>query len=272
MALSDGDLVDLLHDTADAIAAALGRLADWGLAGTRAGQHHSDLAADEAATRVLARADVGVMSEESGVRQLDREVVVVVDPLDGSTNAARGIPWYAISLCAVDQAGLRVALVVDLPRQRQYQAVRGAGAWVDRYRYRLCREETVDVSEPGPEGEGLHPSGCTQLSEAIVGLSGLPSRWLGWRQYRALGAVALDLCSVAQGTLDGYIDCWSHGPWDYMAGLLICREAGAVVGDAEGRELVDLDPTTRRTPLAAATPTLFDEIYRQVHRPHPPRQ
>lgn len=242
MPLGDDELLDLLHATADAIGAALDRVGDWGLAGTRAGQHHSDLAADEAALKVLSGADVGILSEESGAHHAEREVTVVVDPLDGSTNALQGIPWYGISLCAVDGQGPWVALVVDLPRGRRYQAVRDTGASVD--------------------GAPLRPSPCTDLAAAVVGLSGFPGRHLGWKQYRALGAVALDLCAVAGGVLDAYIDCLpsAHGPWDYLAGTLICREAGAIVADAEGRDLVTLEHTTRRTPLAAGTLELFHQV------------
>jgi myo-inositol-1(or 4)-monophosphatase len=243
MPFSDGDVLDLLHDTATAVAAALERVTDWGLAGTHAGQHHSDLAADEAALKVLAGAAVGVLSEESGLHHPDRALRVVVDPLDGSTNAARGIPWYAISLCAVDGDGPRVALVVDLPRGRRFQAVRGAGASVD--------------------GTPIYPSRCTSLGDAVVGLSGFPPRHLGWRQYRVLGALALDLCAVAEGTLDGYIDCWGRArPWDYLGGLLVCTEAGASVGDARGLDLMSLahaQPDVRRAPLAAGTVELYHQ-------------
>jgi fructose-1,6-bisphosphatase/inositol monophosphatase family enzyme len=241
MPLSDGDLVDLLHDAASAIGGALGDLDDWGLAGTRAGQYHSDLAADAAALEVLGRAGVGVLSEESGLHDAERDIVVVVDPLDGSTNAARGVPWYATSLCAVDGDGPRAAVVVDLPRSRHYVAVRGGGATLD--------------------GLPLLPGGAKALHESVVGLSGFPPGWLGWKQYRALGAAALDMCAVADGTLDAYIDCTpsAHGPWDYLGALLVCREAGAPVGDAFGRELVVLSHRARRTPVAAATPELFAE-------------
>jgi len=239
MPLSDGDLVDLLHDAASAIGTALGSLDDWGLAGTRAGQYHSDLAADAAALEVLDRGGVGVLSEESGLHHADRDLVVVIDPLDGSTNAARGIPWYATSLCAVDGDGPRAAVVVDLPRSRRYVAVRGGGATLD--------------------GKAVAPTGATDLRQSVVGLSGFPPRWLGWKQYRALGAMALDLCAVADGTLDGYIDCSpsAHGPWDYLGALLVCSEAGASVIDAFDRELVVLEHDARRTPIAGATPDLL---------------
>jgi fructose-1,6-bisphosphatase/inositol monophosphatase family enzyme len=240
MSLSDGDLVDLLHDAASAIGVALGDLDDWGLAGTRAGQYHSDLAADAAALEVLGRAGVGVLSEESGLHDAKRDIVVVVDPLDGSTNASRGIPWYATSLCAVDGDGPRASVVVDLPRSRRYVAVRGGGTSLD--------------------GEPLAPTSAKALGESVVGLSGFPPGWLGWKQYRALGAAALDMCAVADGTLDAYIDCTpsAHGPWDYLGALLVCREAGAPAGDAFGRDLVVLTHEARRTPIAAATPELFE--------------
>lgn len=240
--MTDDDVRSLLADVADAIHRALGDLDDWGLAGTRAGQYHSDLAADAAALEVLAAAGVGVLSEESGRHRPDAELTVIMDPLDGSTNASRGIPWFATSLCAVDADGPRAALVVHLVTGDRFEAVRGAGA--------TCN------------GEPLVPSGCRHLDRALLGLSGYPPRYLGWKQYRALGAAALDLCAVAAGVLDGYLDCsWNaHGSWDYAAGWLVCTESGAVVADASGRDLLTVDHGERRTPVAAATPELLQQL------------
>jgi len=237
-----GGVLGLLEEAAAAIAEALGALDDWGLAGTRAGQYRSDLAADEAALRVFDRAGVGVFSEESGLSWPERDLVVVVDPLDGSTNAARGIPWYATSLCALDAAGPLAALVVNLASGRRYHAERSGGAFCD--------------------GAPIRPSGCRRVRDAILGLSGYPPRWLGWKQYRVLGAAALDLCAVAAGVIDGYLDCnpSAHGMWDYAGGLLVCREAGAAMADADGRDLIVGVPAEKRTPVAAATPELLDEL------------
>ena len=253
MTMSDDELQRLLRQAAAAVADRLGDLDDWGLAGTRDGQHHSDLVADAAALAVLRPAGVGVLSEESGVQpgagpgpgDSDDGLVVVVDPLDGSTNAHHGIPWFATSLCAVDAAGPRAAVVLDLARGRRFEALRGGGATVD--------------------GLPLRPTGCEELGDAVVGVSGLPPRHLGWGQFRALGAIALDLCAVAEGVLDGYVDCLpdAHGPWDYLGGLLVCREAGVPVADASGRDLVVLDHAARRTPVAAATSQLFDQLAAQ---------
>ena len=78
---------------------------------------------------------------------------------------------------------------------------------------------------------------------------------------RSLGAAALDLCAVACGHLDAYIDCsnHAHSPWDYLGGMLVCQEAGASVAESSGRELVTLGWTDRRVPVAAATPELLAE-------------
>lgn len=112
------------------------------------------------------------------------------------------------------------------------------------------------------DGELISPSGKASLDRSLIGLSGYPPKYLGWRQYRALGAAALDLCAVADGSLDGYIDCIrdAHGSWDYLGGLLVCTEAGALVADAAGRELVVREHSGRRTPVAAATTALLSEL------------
>jgi fructose-1,6-bisphosphatase/inositol monophosphatase family enzyme len=240
--MDDDALLGVLHATASAVADALDALSDWGLAGTRDGQYRSDLVADAAALSVLDRAGLGVMSEESGTHRSGGPVVVVIDPVDGSTNAARGIPWFATSLCAVDAEGPRVAVVVNQASGIRFEAVRGGGARKD--------------------GAPIRPSGCRSLAQAIVGFSGYPQQYFGWSQCRMLGAAALDLCAVAEGVLDGYavVGGSQLGSWDYLGGMLVCTEAGAVVGESQGRELVTLDHTARRTPVAAATPDLLEVL------------
>jgi fructose-1,6-bisphosphatase/inositol monophosphatase family enzyme len=132
--------------------------------------------------------------------------------------------------------------VANLATGTRYEALRGQGARWD--------------------SQALTPSRCTSLAKAVIGLSGYPQRHLGWRQFRALGAAALDLCAVASGTLDGYLDANenAHGPWDYLGGMFVCLEAGALVGDLHGRDLVVRGHADRRTPVAAGTPELLAEL------------
>jgi fructose-1,6-bisphosphatase/inositol monophosphatase family enzyme len=102
----------------------------------------------------------------------------------------------------------------------------------------------------------------------VVGLSGYPRTHLGWKQFRALGAAALDLCLVGAGVLDAYIDCSrdAHGPWDYLGGMLVCQEAGAAIADARGRDLVVRGHADRRTPIAAGSEALLAEIFASLDK------
>jgi fructose-1,6-bisphosphatase/inositol monophosphatase family enzyme len=235
-------LVEIFREVAAAINRSLAGLGDWGLAGTREGQYRSDLVADAAALEILERAGLGTLSEESGLHHPEREILVVLDPVDGSTNASRGLPWWATSLCALDAEGAVAALVVNQATGTSFDAIRGGGARRD--------------------GDAIRPSGATSLDESLIALSGLPDRYLGWKQFRAYGAAALDLCEVACGGFDGYLDCSvdAHGPWDYLGGLLVCEEAGALVTDAHGRDLVVRGHGDRRTPVAGATERLQAQL------------
>jgi fructose-1,6-bisphosphatase/inositol monophosphatase family enzyme len=95
-----------------------------------------------------------------------------------------------------------------------------------------------------------------------VGVNGPLSPGHGWWQVRTLGAAALDISLVAKGALDGYVDTVGHGCWDYLAALLVCREAGAIVVDALGRNIVVLDPDERRMPLAAGSAEMLESVRR----------
>jgi len=240
--VDDDRVLDVLHRTVDAVVTALAGLEDWGLSGQRRGQYRHDVVADAAAVEVLSGAGFGVLSEESGLTHAERPLLAVVDPVDGSTNASRGIPWYATSLCVLDDDGPRVALVAELPSGRRFEAVRGAGATCD--------------------GGALSPSGRTSPSSALVAMSGLPPARPPWAQSRMFGAAALELCAVADGTVDGFVDCVPSalGPWDYLGATLVCSEVGVAVADAAGRDLVARGHHDRRTPVAGATPELLDSL------------
>jgi fructose-1,6-bisphosphatase/inositol monophosphatase family enzyme len=206
----------------------------------RPGQYALDIVADAAVLPILHEVDVAVVSEESGRSgRDDAAVTVVLDPVDGSTNCSRDIPYWSISLCAVDADGPLCALVTNQATGVRTTAVRGGGAWRD--------------------GEELAPSAARRVEDAVVAFSGMPQQRLPWKQLRSLGSAALELCDVASGALDAYLSSWLS-PWDYLGGLLVCREAGAVVVDARGGEPVVTETDARRQLLAAATPELLDAV------------
>lgn len=242
------DLIDLFERTAAAVRDVLEPVSgsERRARTQRPGQYAIDLIADAAALRVLAEAPVSVLSEESGVTAVaGSEITVVIDPVDGSTNASRCLPYWATSICAVDGNGPLAALVINQATGTCSTAIRGKGAWRD--------------------GVPIQPAKVERVEDSVIALSGTPARVLPWKQYRALGSAALSLCDVAAGVIEGYVDAvGTHAPWDYLGGLLVCNEAGAVMTEAQGRELMTLDYEARLQIMAAATPALLEELMKAV--------
>ena len=243
---SNEEILAVLNETAEAVSVVLRANKDWSLSGLRDTQYSVDLRADSAALEVLHGAGVAVLSEESEITGTfgDDDLCVVMDPLDGSTNASRGVQWFATALCAIDKNGMRAGLVVNQANGiDRYWATTGGGAFHN--------------------GVAMRPSTCVDLSEAVVGVSGIPKQRPKWGQFRALGAAALDICLVADGVIDAWIDFNTHGVWDYLASALICQEAGAQIAEHQDRDLVVHQHGQRRTPIVAATPELLLSV-RQV--------
>ncbi len=219
---------------------------DWSSTSGHSGQHQGDIVADEAALKILNDHGFGVYSEESGVTRSDADFVAVVDPVDGSANVARGIPFWCSSVAVVDNKGPLLSCLIGAPDATTYWAVRGGGAY---------RNE-----------EKLPPKLAKPLSESVVFLNGFPSRHLGWMQYRALGSAALELCLVASGSGDAFIDVSPRGLalWDYLGALVLLDELGFVVGDWLGRDLYGIGHTERRHVVVAKDQVVYDTIVSRV--------
>jgi len=246
---TDEAILYALRNVANIAQLTIAAARDWSLTGIQRGQYAADVMVNEAVVAALREFGWGVLSEESGASGFDAadvagladKLVVVVDPVDGSTNASRGIAWHAVSLCCVDAGGPRVSVVAQLAQPHtEYTAVRGRGAWKN--------------------GEVMRRGRARAFEDSVVGVSGPPPTNPGWWQFRAHGAAALDLCLVAEGSLDGYLDCDEHGVWDYAGALLVCQESGVDVVDAFDRDLLTLRHTDRRTPIAAASRQTLERL------------
>lgn len=248
----DREVLAFLHDVADAAADTIDEIGNWQFTGERDGQYSGDVAVDEVVVDMCESAGLVVLSEESTLDAVQwagtqGRLLVVIDPVDGSTNASRGLPWFATSLCVVDADGPRVGLVAEQSgSETRYGAIRGAGANVDGRR-------------------AIVASDC-QASAAVVGVNGVPPRDHPWWQVRAMGAAALDICLVGCGALDGWVDFHGHGVWDYLASVLFCEEAGAMVGEVDGNDLFTLDPAIRRRPVVASGPEMMASLLDVVRR------
>lgn len=215
---------------------------DWSGSGRRDAQYAIDVEIDRMCTDVLHAAGLRVLSEESGITGPSGDAIVVVDPLDGSTNAALGLPWCATALCLVADGRPEIALVRNLRTGDVFSAVLGRGA--------TSSGRLLGVGSP------------VALSDAIVAANARPPEGFRPRQFRCTGSTALDIVSVASGGFDASIDFDEGmiGVWDYLAATLIVEEAGGVCADALGRSLVTLDPDERRRPVVASSPALLGEL------------
>lgn len=210
----------------------------------------ADTAAEEAVIESLEAfgRPATVITEERGELKLNGggETHVVIDPVDGSRNAGRGLPAFALSIAIASghsMAAVDVAYVHDLARGDAWWALRGAGAFRDG--------ERLEVRGGGAM-IGLESAAPRALAAAGPALAET-----GARRIRSLGSVALSLCAVSAGWLDGMVSLAPARSVDAAAGQLIVREAGGAVafpdaGDGVLSASVHLDMRSRVVAAADA--------------------
>jgi myo-inositol-1(or 4)-monophosphatase len=191
-------------------------------------------AADRKAEKILreslekSRPGYGFVMEEGGVIQgTDTSHRWHIDPLDGTTNFLHGLPQFAISVGLERDGQIVAGVIYDPAKDELFIAERGKGAYLNNRRIRVAaRGDLADavVACGLPHiGKGDHGLFLRETA-AVMGYVGGMRRW---------GAAALDLAYVACGRFDAY---WERGlnSWDMAAGILMVREAGGFVSDADG--------------------------------------
>ncbi|MFI9720090.1 inositol monophosphatase family protein [Streptomyces sp. NPDC052396] len=216
---------DLLRD---------GRPADLSVAATKTSPidvvTEMDLAAEKLITGFLAerRPRDGLLGEEGASSEGTSGVRWVIDPIDGTVNYLYGLPSWAVSIAAEAGGQTLVGVVAAPMRGETYHAVLGAGAY--------CGERTLRVRPAPSLGQALIGTGFGYLTERRAAQAEVLRTLLPEvRDIRRGGSAAIDLCDVACGRLDGYYERGLN-PWDFAAGALIAREAGALVGGRPGTE------------------------------------
>src|SRR2546421_9601913 len=179
-----------------------------------------------------ARPGYGFVGEEGGTREgADKSHTWIVDPLDGTTNFLHGIPQFAISI-GLQREGTIIAGVFYTPANDElYIAERGKGAFLNDQRLRVAGRRKLDECVVGC---GLPHIGRGDLELSRVEMTAIQEKVAGLRRF---GAASLDMAFVAAGRFDGY---WERNlqPWDVAAGILMIREAGGVVGEIHGEDLL----------------------------------
>jgi myo-inositol-1(or 4)-monophosphatase len=192
-----------------------------------------------------ARPRDGVVGEEGTADAGTTGVEWIVDPIDGTTNYLYGHPGFAVSIAVACDHDVVAAAVVDPLHDDVFTATKGGGAFRN--------DDPITASGQTRLGQTLVATGFSYESARRRRQAGVLAQILPVvRDVRRMGAAAVDLCSVACGRVDAFYEK-GLALWDYSAGALIAREAGATVGDLDGGE-----PSSQF--VLAAAPAIFDEL------------
>ena len=214
-----------------------------------------DQAAEDAVVARLAalEEDLVLVSEELGERTFGAggERRVVVDPIDGSVNAKRGIPFFSFSLAVADgptMGAVAFGYVYDFGTGEEWTAARGAGAFLGGERLgALSPKDTIEILS----FEGTTAPAIAEHIGAIVGVAG---------RVRVMGSLALSLCHLAAGRVDGVVSLKPARSVDIAAAQLLVRECGLAIELFEDPpfDAAPLDLGVRSRLAAAGSPELVE--------------
>jgi len=217
----------------------------------------ADLATQQAIEKVLTSnwpdyaflAEEMSSSQQQALLQHKQAGLWCLDPLDGTSNFANGIPHYAVSLALLQAGEIKLGLVYDPNRDECFSAIKGEGAW-------LNGEPLAQQQAPLPQQAAIGLVDYKRLPEALAQqLAAHPP----YRSQRSFGSVALDWCWLAAGRAHVYL----HGRqnlWDYAAGLLIFAEMGGCSCTLESEPIFN-DTLQPRSAIGAPNKILFDPWY-----------
>jgi myo-inositol-1(or 4)-monophosphatase len=227
-----------------------------------------DLAAENAIIDTLEKYDVSftLVSEESGVKKFGAsagECFVTVDPIDGTTNLIRGLPFYACSIAVSDKPMLEdvyAGMVADLCHDVTYTAFKGKGAYRDKKKIEPSKTVSLDDAVIGLD------LNTYKVKKAAPRLTALIEKT---KHIRHFGANALELCYVAEGSTDAFVDLRGKlRTTDVAASFLIIKEAGGIVTSPDNQTVsVELDPKQTLSFIASGNMQIHEKILSLVKRP-----
>lgn len=248
-ALNAGALRDLAREIGLEAAALAARMRRDGIevAATKSSATDVVTEADRAVEDLIrerlraARPDDGFLGEESGgPGERGSGVTWIVDPIDGTVNFLYGIPAYAVSIAVEVDGRVQAGVVVDIATGEVWSAVRGQGSFRG--------ERPLRIRDSGPLGHWLVRTGFGYAADLRAVQAVAVTRMLPQvRDIRRIGSCALDLCAIAAGESDAYVEEGVHD-WDHAAAGLIAEEAGAaweVLRGASGADLLLVAPADR---------------------------
>lgn len=166
-----------------------------------------------------------IKAEESGFSDKKSEYLWVIDPLDGTTNYARKVPFFSVSIALIEKEQLKVGVVYNPINNQLFSAMKNEGSELNNRRNQTSEETDLGKTMIGYARPSIHKGEFVRIFSKMEKVTRTP---------KILGSMAMQLAYVASGTLDATILLKPHS-WDAAAGALIVQEAGGVVTDFEGK-------------------------------------
>ena len=220
-----------------------------------------DLAAETAIVQTLKNHNISftLISEESGIKEYGatpKECYLCVDPIDGTTNLMHGLPFYCSSIAVSSKpelASVYAGMVVDLFHDETYMALSGKGAYLNDKPIHSSKTPVLEDAVVGMDLNAYKAKLDMKMAAALIE---------NIKHTRHFGANALEICQVAAGLTDAFIDLRGKiRATDVAAGFLIVKEAGGTVTDRENKPVnVKLDPTQKLSFIASAN----DQIHQKI--------
>jgi myo-inositol-1(or 4)-monophosphatase len=189
-----------------------------------------------------------ILSEEAGDLEKASDRKWLIDPLDGTTNFAHGYACFAVSIAFEVQGSVAFGIVYNPCTGEYFEAVEGGGCFLNKKKISVSKTEKIGdalLATGFPYDVQENPQRPLALfNRMIINAQGV----------RRPGSAAIDLCYVAAGIFDGF---WEEKlkPWDTAAGIIIAKEAGAVLSTYDGKPYTPYEET-----ILAANPFIYDAM------------
>ena len=220
-----------------------------------------DLAAETAIVDTLQQHDISftLISEESGIKKFGakpEECFLTADPIDGTTNLMHGLPFFASSIGVSNKpeiADVYAGMVIDLAHDVTYTAFKGEGAYRNRKKMETSKTVSLDEAVIGLDLNTFKSKTVVPKVTTLIENT---------KHIRHYGANALEICYVANGLTDAFIDLRGKiRTTDIAAGFLIVKEAGGVVTTPDNQTLnIKLDPTQKLSFIASGNLQIHQKI------------
>ncbi|AFK21639.1 bifunctional fructose-bisphosphatase/inositol-phosphate phosphatase [Pyrococcus sp. ST04] len=208
-----------------------------------------DKIAEDSILAKLRKLGINIVSEEIGSINQGSKYTALVDPLDGSYNFISGIPFFAISVAIFEENQPIYAFIYEPITDRLFEGIPGKGAYLNGEKIRVREPIEKPAISFYTRGEGI------EILNHV-------------KRTRTLGAIALELAYLAMGALDGVVDIRRYvRPTDIAAGVIIAREAGALVKDSNGNDIVvSFSATEKLDIIAVNSQELLQTILSSIKR------